>query len=158
MICSAQSCCKGDKAKLKIAPYVHDGIDYPCSQCPTELCRICLHSSLVCSEMQENAGSKYDTLVTEFIISLGVSGRLKQMVPSLLPSHPALHLCHLQSRKTGSSPTPLMCSSHHQALCQGATLTCPVSGSHLASWVGCERCLEGLGHSFVLASSKRLMM
>lgn len=39
----------------------------------------------------------------------GVSGRLKQMVRSLLPSRPVHHLCPSQLKRTGSSPTLLMC-------------------------------------------------
>lgn len=110
------------------------------------------HVINVCSKRQQAILKPGDCLV----VFLGVSGKLKQMVPSLLPLHQAPHLCHSLLRRNGSLPTPLRCSFHLQALCQGPTLTCPVSGSHLASWVGYERCLEELGHSFVLASSKRL--
>lgn len=80
------------------------------------------------------------------------------MVQYLLPSRPALHLCHSLLRRTGSSPTPLMCSSHPLASCQGPTLTCLVSASLQASWVGYERYLEGLDHNSVPASSKGVML
>ena len=86
--------------------------------------------------------------------SLGVSGRWKQMVQSLLLSRPAPHLCHSLLRRTGNSPTPLMCSFHPQASCQAPTLTCLVSASLQASWEGYERCLEGLDRNSVPASSK----
>lgn len=92
-----------------------------------------------------------------FFLSLGASGRWKQMVQSLLPSRPALHLCHSLLKRTASSPTPQMCSSHPQASCPAHTLTYLVSAYHRASWVGCERCLEGPDHNFVLASSKQVM-
>lgn len=80
------------------------------------------------------------------------------MVQSLLPSRPALHLCHSLLKRTASSPTLQMCSSHRQASYQAHTLTYLVSAFHQASWVGCERCLEGPDHNFVLASSKQVML
>lgn len=109
-------------------------------------------------EYSKTAGRSDDRLLTGFVFSLGVSGRWKQMVRSLLPSRPALHLCHSLLRRTGSSPTPPMCSSHPQASCLAPTSTCLESASLRASWEGYERCPEGLDHNSVRASSKRVVL
>lgn len=47
--------------------------------------------------------------LTHLCFFLGVSGKLKRMGPYPLPSRQAPHLCHLRSKRTGSSHTRQMC-------------------------------------------------
>lgn len=137
MICSAQSCCKGNRAKIKCVPLI-------VAKCVVLHVRITTYSSSISSWVTaELLAAETST----FFFPLGVSGRWKQMVPSLLPSRPVLHLCHSLLRRIGSSLTQLMCSSHLQALCQGPTLTCPEFAFLRASCLGYEKCPEGLDHN-----------
>lgn len=129
-ICFARSCCKGEER---------------------EKAQHCIPVTVMAQKVFEE--------IPFFCFSFsGVSGRLKQMVLFLLLSHLALHPYHSQSKRTESSPTRLMCSSHHQALCLAPTLTYLASAFHLASCVGWEKCLEGLDRSSARASSKTLRL